>query len=305
MKNQLCTKIVKMSQSSIASYFTNRKRAAADDLIGSKNKVYLIENDESSLDAAKQRPVFGGNQSSDLPADDAECCDVPQKLRPHSQKLNFLSSAPQQLATQTSNAASKDARPKAAPVFVARSTRVTRAATRKTTKTTEEPPQTTIVAFIKGGALSPRKKMTPTKPIPDKTKEQATVFSSTINQSNSDRGMKTPTKQIIKGSSSKLPELSAAEVKTALAKSSNLQDLKARLGKFQDLEARRQKLMAKNEANKKLAQSPTASPTSKGEALKHFKTIDIEVLTRYVLLHPLCLHVFLFILKLIIINVYF
>lgn len=161
--------------------------------------------------------------------------------------------------------------------------------------------------FIKKGPLSPRKKASATtketlnrKSTDEQSKEvvlQTPTISTALtlkqNAANIERGMRTPTKQIIKGSGATpikpgcggaalkslvKKELNFDEVKTKLSRSAKLQELKASLNRIQELEKTRK---AQEERNRRLREG-IASPAKKTPVLqlKEFDTIEVEVLTR-------------------------
>lgn len=155
-----------------------------------------------------------------------------------------------------------------------------------------------LVQFIKKGSLSPRKKITKT-PKSNNTKQKQneqtpinnliTAFTAKNNANNVARGLKTPTKQIIKGSNTPLKqgeiksmvkkELNFDEVKTKITRSAKLQELKASLARIQELEKTRK---AQEERNRKLKED-IHSPAKKAPAvvqLKEFDTIELEILAR-------------------------
>lgn len=156
--------------------------------------------------------------------------------------------------------------------------------------------QQKLVQFIQKGPLSPRKKSTatPKSNTRQKQNEQTpstnliTAFTSKNNANNVEKGLKTPTKQIIKGStpikqgeikSMVKKELNFEEVKTKITRSAKLQELKASLARIQELEKTRK---AQEERNRKLKEgllSP-AKKTTPVVQLKEFDKIELEVLTR-------------------------
>lgn len=171
---------------------------------------------------------------------------------------------------------------------------------KKMAKTEEKIKQQKLVQFIQKGPLSPRKKATATPSAKANTRQNQnektpsttliTAFTSKNNINNVDRGLKTPTKQIIKGSNTPLKhgelkslvkkELNFDEVKTKITRSAKLQELKASLARIQELEKTRK---AQEERNRKLKES-LLSPAKKTAVvqLKEFDQIELEVLTRYV-----------------------
>lgn len=165
---------------------------------------------------------------------------------------------------------------------------------KKMSKIEENVKQQKLVQFIKKGTLSPRKKMTATPKTRQKVNESTptatiiTAFASKNNAKNVERGLKTPTKQIIKGTtplktggeikSMVRKELSFDEVKTKVSRSAKLQELKASLARIQELEKTRK---AQEENNRKLKEN-MQSPSKKTPVvqLKEFDKIELEIMTR-------------------------
>lgn len=156
--------------------------------------------------------------------------------------------------------------------------------------------QQKLVQFIKKGTLSPRKKSASATNTP-KSRQKAnestpsatiiTAFTSQNNAKNVERGFRTPTKQIIKGStpikqgelkSMVKKELSFDEVKSKVSRSAKLQELKASLARIQELEKTRKAQEERNRLSKENLQSP--SKKTPVLQLKEFDKIELEVLTR-------------------------
>lgn len=157
--------------------------------------------------------------------------------------------------------------------------------------------QQKLVQFIKKGTLSPRKKSSSATNNTPKSRQKAnestpsatiiTAFTSQNNAKNVERGFRTPTKQIIKGStpikqgelkSLVKKELSFDEVKTKVSRSAKLQELKASLARIQELEKTRKAQEERNRQSKENLQSP--SKKTPVLQLKEFDKIELEVLTR-------------------------
>lgn len=156
--------------------------------------------------------------------------------------------------------------------------------------------QQKLVQFIQKGPLSPRKKQASSVKTNTRQKQNEhtpsstliTAFTSKNNANNVDKGLKTPTKQIIKGSNTALKqgeiksmvrkELNFDEVKSKITRSAKLQELKASLARIQELEKTRK---AQEERNRKLKEG-LLSPAKKTPVvqLKEFDKIELEVLTR-------------------------
>lgn len=167
---------------------------------------------------------------------------------------------------------------------------------KKMSKIEENIKQQKLVQFIKKGTLSPRKKPVevPTPKSRQKVNESTpsgtiiNAFNSQNNAKNVERGFKTPTKQIIKGSNTPLKqgelksmvkkELTFEEVKTKVSRSAKLQELKASLARIQELEKTRKEQEERNRKLKENMQSP--SKKTPVLQLKEFDKIELEVLTR-------------------------
>ncbi|XP_030387678.1 DNA replication factor Cdt1 [Scaptodrosophila lebanonensis] len=149
--------------------------------------------------------------------------------------------------------------------------------------------QQKLVQFVRKASLSPRKpppseEGPKAQEINEHTPRINTTFASKQNATNVQRGMRTPTKQIIKdvspikhGELKRLvkKELTFDEVKAKVSRSAKLQELKASLARIQQLEQTRK---AQEERNRKLREagpSPAKAPTVQ---LKEFDTIELEVL---------------------------
>lgn len=210
-----------MSQPSVASFFSSRKRVAGDEILLGKNKR-LADDGALAVSTTRSGRLIKRIGSTDM--------DVP--------------------------------------------------AAAKTSKI-EEPPvklkQQKLVKFIKRGNLSPNKKM-----IPQTVSSDFVAFAKKESATNVERGLSTPTKQII---SSKLEkdqlnsmvrkELNFDEVKTKVTRSAKLQELKASLGRLQELEKVRKQQEERN-SRLRSGESPVKKSTV---TLKEFKTIELEVLT--------------------------
>lgn len=237
-----------MSQTSLSSFFHNRKRAAAEELSSIRNKVLILDQPSELIDLLK--------------SSQSELCDEQLKATSVDQtrvvkKLKFENS--KQL---DNNEASQPVLEKklVLPAGGAPTQRTTRSSKRIISSKSKpvETSQPKIVQFVKMGNLSPKKRMTTPK------KDAPAMFASKESLSNVERGMKTPTKQITPSNSfmdrlncvSK--NLSSDEIKSKISKSSRLDELKEALLKVKEAE--------------RLLQKSTAV------TLKQFKTIEVEVL---------------------------
>lgn len=145
--------------------------------------------------------------------------------------------------------------------------------------------QPKLVQFIRKGNLSPRKQPPNQTEIPNEQtpKLNLAVVAKQI-ADNAQRGMRTPTKQIIKDASPvKHLELAKRgltfdEVKTKISRSAKMQELKAVLARKAQLEQQRK---AQEERNRRLREAgPSPAKAAKSLQLKEFDTIELEVLTR-------------------------
>ena len=247
-----------MAQSSIGLYFNTRKRAAAEDIVTSRNKVQLLNHNNG---------VLSYNLS-----DDDKIKDNIQTLTKRSatlSKLNELSGS-HELPKRTRSGrlikrigvVSEDLDEKCKPQ--------NDIATGK------------VANFFKMGNLSPQKKVsTPKKQ--DTKPTGATLFSSRDSDSNIERGMKTPVKQIKPLNDShiadtmmdKIPatkELSYNEIKNKIKRSSKLNELKASLKKIEEMDKNFQ-----NTKCSKIKPCETITLQSPVKNLKEFSTMEIEV----------------------------
>lgn len=242
-----------MSQTSLSSYFHNRKRAAAEELSSIRNKVLILDQPTDAIDLLKSV---------------SELCDEKLKATIVDQtsvvkKLKFENLLSTQL---DNNEASEPVKPKklVLPAGGTPTQRTTRSAKRVISSKIKpvEASQPKIVQFVKMGNLSPKKKMT----TPKKDAPVVTLFASKESLSNVERGMKTPTKQITPSNSfmDRLncvrKNLSSDEIKNKITKSSRLDELKEALTRVKDAEGK------------------LKSTQKKAVALKQFKTIELEVL---------------------------
>jgi len=150
--------------------------------------------------------------------------------------------------------------------------------------------QPKLVQFIKKGTLSPRKQAQSSKLDEEELQQQSSEQTPKVNftitsQQNADnvqRGLRTPTKQILKEASpikaDLRRQLTFDEVKTKVSRSAKLQELKAVLARKAALEQKRKE---QEERNRKLREAgPSPSKSKMSVQLKEFDTIELEVLTR-------------------------
>uniref|UniRef100_A0A1A9W7N2 CDT1 Geminin-binding domain-containing protein n=1 Tax=Glossina brevipalpis TaxID=37001 RepID=A0A1A9W7N2_9MUSC len=147
------------------------------------------------------------------------------------------------------------------------------------------------VEFMQEDSLSPRKvAKTPTlsrKQVNETTPcppDKAWITEPALKINNDERILKTPTKQIIKGSafakrtelkSLVRKELNFDEIKTKISRSSKLPLLKASLARMQELEKTRKAQESKGLLLKKSIETP--SKKTPGVQLKEFDTIELEI----------------------------
>ncbi|XP_067631518.1 uncharacterized protein dup [Eurosta solidaginis] len=258
-----------MSQPSIASYFNTRKRVATDEAVTIKSR--RLTDDTASI--TSQTTATGDNSHKNDDKDDIVVIKAAAMgLRTRSGRI-IKRTVPQQ------------------------STEVPLKKQAKQEQTQLQ--QQKLVQFIRKGPLSPRKKQTPIKDIQKRNEETPTAtttatqltnaFASKDNVTNVLRGLKTPTKQIIKGSGATplkhdelkgmvRKELNFDEVKGKLSRSAKLQELKASLSRIQELEKTRK---AQEDRNRRLREGQRVSPLKPTTAvqLKEFDTIELELLT--------------------------
>lgn len=159
---------------------------------------------------------------------------------------------------------------------------------KKPTKVEPAIKQPKLVQFIRKGTLSPRKQPPintgdDAQAINEQTPKGSIAFASKQNIVNVQRGMRTPTKQIIKDASPikhtdmAKRGLTFDEVKTKISRSAKMQELKAVLARKAKLELERK---AQEERNRRLREAGPSPSKAKTVQLKEFDTIELEVLTR-------------------------
>ncbi|XP_017078229.1 DNA replication factor Cdt1 [Drosophila eugracilis] len=249
-----------MAQPSVAAFFTNRKRAALDDATSIKNRR-LAEPAETVAPAPSQLPV--GDQDADL--DTLKAAVSGMRTR-SGRTARLIVTAAQESKKKTSSSAKMEAHIK----------------------------QPKLVQFIKKGTLSPRKQAQSSKldeeellqssAISEQTPKVNFTITSQQNADNVQRGLRTPTKQILKDASpikanglDLRRQLTFDEVKTKVSRSAKLQELKAVLARKAALEQKRKE---QEERNRKLREAgPSPSKSKMNVQLKEFDTIELEVLT--------------------------
>ncbi|BFG03285.1 DNA replication factor Cdt1 [Drosophila madeirensis] len=241
-----------MAQPSVAAFFTNRKRAALDDAITIKNRR-LVEPAES---AQPQSPA-PAHQDADIDTLKATVSG----MRTRSSRSTKLIVTPQEMGTSK----------------------------KKPAKLEPHIKQPKLVQFIRKGTLSPRKQAATKiveeqlllQPVSEQTPKVSFTITSQQNADNMQRGMRTPTKQILKDASpikhSDLKrQLTFDEVKSKISRSAKIQELKAVLARKAALELKRKE---QEERNRRLREAgPSPSKSSLSVQLKEFDTIELEVL---------------------------
>ncbi|KAH8336869.1 hypothetical protein KR059_006425 [Drosophila kikkawai] len=253
-----------MAQPSVAAFFTNRKRAALDDAITTKNRR-LAEPLESA--APQQLPAAA-------PADQDADIDT---LKAAASGMRTRSGRNVRLIVTAQEGGKKKSTAPAAGKLEAHIK------------------QPKLVQFIKKGTLSPRKQAQSSKLDEDQLLQQHSSISevtpkvnfnitSQQNADNVQRGLRTPTKQILKDASpikaggvDLRRQLTFDEVKTKISRSAKMQELKAVLARKAALEQKRKE---QEERNRKLREAgPSPSKSGVSVQLKEFDTIELEVLT--------------------------
>lgn len=142
--------------------------------------------------------------------------------------------------------------------------------------------QPKLVKFLKMGMLSPKKKLQEASSPVKRASATPTKleFSTKPNSGNVERGMQTPTKQVVanpvRSGIPNVSNLSMDEIKSKLSRSARLAELKTSLNKLQggfDKLDRLEKVRL--EENRKAPVPP--SPTTAARNLKEFQTLEVEV----------------------------
>ncbi|XP_043645784.1 DNA replication factor Cdt1 isoform X2 [Drosophila teissieri] len=248
-----------MAQPSVAAFFTNRKRAALDDAISIKNRR-LAEPAETVPPATAPSQLPAGDNDADL--DTLKAAASGMRTR-SGRTARLIVTAAQESKKKTLAAAKMEPHIK----------------------------QPKLVQFIKKGTLSPRKQAQSSKLDEEELQQSSAISEHTpkvnftiTNQQNADnvqRGLRTPTKQILKDASpikaDLRRQLTFDEVKTKVSRSAKLQELKAVLARKAALEQKRKE---QEERNRKLREAgPSPSKSKMSVQLKEFDTIELEVLT--------------------------
>ncbi|KAL7737355.1 hypothetical protein ACLKA6_012966 [Drosophila palustris] len=243
-----------MAQPSVAAFFSNRKRAAVDDATTIKTRR-LAEPTEAAVPQNLALPGGSSDQDVDIDA-------LKGGIRTRSGRTVKL------IGVQPSTASQETKQ-------------------KKPTKVEATIKQPKLVQFIRKGTLSPRKQPPinagdDAQAINEHTPKTNIAFASKQNAVNVQRGMRTPTKQIIKDASPikhadmAKRGLTFDEVKTKISRSAKMQELKAVLARKAKLEQERK---AQEERNRRLREAGPSPSKAKTVQLKEFDTIELEVLT--------------------------
>lgn len=268
-----------MAQTSVTSYFNTRKRAACEDLNVVSRKVMV-------LDPTSTTSKLQSSTSSSLlsPSLTAKSTISDKLLEQNSELIKQRTIAPAirrtravaklKFETDTTSSSGPSSSDQTNDVQQTVQPIPPQDAKRKKKTVTVEKGQTKLVNFIKMGNLSPKKKLQTTVPqqlsSPIKEAKSSKMFASLESISNSERGLKTPTKatSIMEKLNSDRPEMSLEEIKRKLKKSSRLNELKASIQKIKEIDG---KMKADH-----LEMSGSGSGV--GRALKEFKSIELEIL---------------------------
>lgn len=239
-----------MASPSVASYFNVRKRAAADDLISSRNKVVRLDSTPSGSDGAQvniDRNILAKNRMVDADS------------------------------KQLINDVGVTAKVVELPQSTKRSTTTRRKRVKSDAKESLNQPK--IVKFTLSGTLSPRKKAAAEQAARFQSIEKNLSKTPTKKSASSSGAQQASQAAVVnKTLANAKKELSFEEIKSKVSKSAKLDELKAILSKRQQLEEQYNACI-----NKRTAKAKTdATQAREGHALKQFDTIELEVLSRLV-----------------------
>lgn len=249
-----------MSQTSLSSYFPNRKRAAADELSSIRNKVLILDQPSDLIELLKSQSELCDDE---LKANTVDQTRVVKKLKFE----NLISSTQLDSNEASSPQLVKEKKMVLQSGPTQRTTRSSKRITSSKIKPVEAS-QPKIVQFVKMGNLSPKKKMMTT---PKKEAAPISMFASKESLSNVERGMKTPTKQIT-------PSNSFMDRLNCVSKNLTSEDIKNKISKNSRLDELKEALLKVKEAERKLQKSTENTKNLPGVSLKQFKTIELEVL---------------------------
>lgn len=239
-----------MASPSVASYFNVRKRAAADDLISSRNKVVRLDSTPSGSDGVQvniDRNILAKNRMVDADS------------------------------KQLINDVGVTAKVVELPQSTKRSTTTRRKRVKSDAKESLNQPK--IVKFTLSGTLSPRKKAAAEQAARFQSIEKNLSKTPTKKSASSSGAQQASQAAVVnKTLANAKKELSFEEIKSKVSKSAKLDELKAILSKRQQLEEQYNACI-----NKRTAKAKTdATQAREGHALKQFDTIELEVLSRLV-----------------------
>lgn len=265
-----------MSSPSVASFFNVRKRAATDDILNARNKVSRLEGTNDASDRAKnllERAILAKNKIVD--AETNPVTPTTTTTAPSNSKI--VEKTP---ASKLTNDQRRTTR---------RTVKRSTASTSTSDATKDGLKQPKIVRFTLGGTLSPRKKSieSPSKASNDVNKNATTepVHTEQVADNLKQLTPKTTTTNsnkaniVNRNASNVRKELLFDDIKSKIGRSSRLDDLKAGVNKFQQLQEQYQACINKRNAKMK-ANSPVKLD---GQGLKQFDTIELEVLSRFVI----------------------
>lgn len=241
-----------MASPSVASYFNVRKRAAADDLISSRNKVVRLDSTPSGSDGVQvniDRNILAKNRMVDADS------------------------------KQLINDVGVTAKVVELPQSTKRSTTTRRTTKRVKSDAKESLNQPKIVKFTLSGTLSPRKKAAAEQAARFQSIEKNLSKTPTKKSASSSGAQQASQAAVVnKTLANAKKELSFEEIRSKVSKSAKLDELKAILSKRQQLEEQYNACI-----NKRTAKAKTdATQAREGHALKQFDTIELEVLSRLV-----------------------
>lgn len=239
-----------MASPSVASYFNVRKRAAADDLISSRNKVVRLDSTPSGSDGVQvniDRNILAKNRMVDADS------------------------------KQLINDVGVTAKVVELPQSTKRSTTTRRKRVKSDAKESLNQPK--IVKFTLSGTLSPRKKAAAEQAARFQSIEKNLSKTPTKKSASSSGAQQASQAAVVnKTLANAKKELSFEEIRSKVSKSAKLDELKAILSKRQQLEEQYNACI-----NKRTAKAKTdATQAREGHALKQFDTIELEVLSRLV-----------------------
>lgn len=246
-----------MASPSVASYFNIRKRAAADDVINARNKVFRLDADPCSDGSDGGQVHIGRNILAKNRLVDAD-------LKSSNNDVGISAKVIErsQLAA------------------VKRTTTTRRTTKRLKSDAKDSLSQPKIVKFTLGGTLSPRKKAASEQSSPFQSIEKnSTNAPAKKTTSSSDGGQQLSQAAVVnKTLANAKKELSFDEIKSKVTRSAKLDELKAILNKRQQLEEQYKACI-----NKRTVKAKTnATQAREGQSLKKFDTIELEVLSRLV-----------------------